>query len=198
MFTYIWLGKYWIKMSCIIVSKTTSNFQREMWVVVFGEVLWNCSAFLWLACLRDEWMIDHDSSPLWQWVVKVSTRELSDGSPETFMGTQLLWISIMHKIHYLVMYERESFLSQIISKPFSKYYTFHEIYHLKPRQWPVWCMQEFHSHTKGKQARKIHERISLCRENGEGDQSNWKYTFRQSTYDINRQTDRHEKFQSRQ
>jgi len=84
--------------------------------------LWNCSAFLWLACLRDEWMIDHDSSPLWQ--CEVSTRELSDGSPETFMGTQLLWISIMH-----VMYERAwFFLSQIISKPFSIYYTFHEIY----------------------------------------------------------------------
>ncbi len=126
--------------------------------------------FLFLACLRGEWMIDHASSPLWQW--EVST---SDGYLKTFMGAQLQWISIMH----LVMYERE-FFSQI-SRKRSVNMTFRGIYHQTPCQWPVWCMCEFHRNTKGKQSRRTHERISLCRENREGerkeDQSDSKIYF---------------------
>ncbi len=59
--------------------------------------------------------------------------------------------------------------------------TFHGIYLQTPCQWPVWCMCEFHRNTKGKQSRRTHERISLCRENREGerkeDQSDSKIYF---------------------
>ncbi len=163
------------------------NIDLNEWYYCLRQVLlieswssWWCGVpmlFFGWHVFRGEWMIDHGSSPLWQ--CDVSTRELSDGSLKTFMGAQLQWISIMH----LVMNEREMFLSQI-SKTFSKYYTFRGIYHQTPCQWPDWCMHEFHRNTKGKQSRRTHERISLCHDNREErkeDQSDSKYTFRQST-----------------
>lgn len=155
-FTYIWLGKYWIKMSCIIVSKTTSNFQREMWVVVLGDCGIAVLFFGWHVWEMNEWLI--------------TILLLCDSvkfPPESFLMVLLKhswelnfceFPLCMHSSLFGYVWKGKFFWSQIISKPFGKYYTFHETYHQKPRQWPVWCMQEFHSHTKGKQARKIHRK----------------------------------------
>lgn len=53
------------------------------------------------------------------------------------------------------------FLSQIISKPFSKYYTFHEIYHQTPCQWPVWCVREFYRHKRQTNSQNTWKNIPL-------------------------------------